>query len=125
MTKYPENTLILTVDPFVGFMPNELRAWLCEHTDDASLAAALAAVDKLMERNVIFEINTGAMAKGWKSSPYPAPWILKYIASKGGSVIINSDCHKAEFLDFGFDEALALAKSCGVNVLSHPPLKTL
>ena len=27
--------------------------------------------------------------------------------------------------DFGFDEALALAKSCGVNVLSHPPLKTL
>lgn len=89
------------------------------------IAAALAAVDKLMEKNIIFEINTGAMAKGWKSSPYPAPWILKYIASKGGSVIINSDCHKAEFLDFGFDEALALAKSCGVNVLSHPPLKTL
>lgn len=89
------------------------------------VTAALDALDRLMESDIIFEINTGAMAKGWKSAPYPAPWILKYIASKGGSVIINSDCHKAEFLDCAFDEALALANSCGVNVLSHPPLKTL
>ena len=88
------------------------------------IAAALDALDRLMESDIIFEINTGAMAKGWKSSPYPAPWILKYITSKGGSVIINSDCHKAEFLDFAFDEALALAKSCGVSVLARPPLKT-
>ena len=83
--------------------------------------AALDAVDRLMENNIIFEINTGAMAKGWKTAPYPAPWILKYIASKGGSVIINSDCHNADFLDFAFDKALALAEDCGVNVLPLLP----
>ena len=63
----------------------------------------------------------GAMAKGWKTAPYPAPWILKHIAAKGGSIIINSDCHKAEALDFAFDEALALAHSTGVNILTCPP----
>lgn len=85
------------------------------------VAAALDAVDKLMEKDIIFEINTGAMAKGWKTAPYPAPWILKHIAAKGGSVIINSDCHKAEALDFAFDDALALAQSSGVNILTCPP----
>ena len=44
MAKLPENTLILDVDPFVGFMPNEVRAWLEVHTDEVSLATALAAV---------------------------------------------------------------------------------
>lgn len=88
------------------------------------VAAALDAVDRLMEKDIIFEINTGAMAKGWKSAPYPVPWILKHIAAKGGTVIINSDCHKAGYLDCAFDEALALAKSCGVNVLAYPPRKT-
>ena len=61
------------------------------------------------------------MAKGWKTAPYPAPWILKHIAAKGGSVIINSDCHNADFLDFAFDKALALAEDCGVNVLPLLP----
>lgn len=86
------------------------------------MAAAYAALAALLEKNVIFEINTGAMAKGWKTAPYPAPWILKRIAAKGGSVIINSDCHKAEALDFAFDEALALAQNTGVNILTCPPM---
>lgn len=85
------------------------------------VAAALEAVDRLMEKDIIFEINTGAMAKGWKTAPYPAPWILNHIAAKGGSVIINSDCHKADALDFAFDDAFALAQSSGVNILTCPP----
>lgn len=40
----PENTLVLTVEPFVGFMPNDIRLWLSEHTDECFMAAALAAV---------------------------------------------------------------------------------
>ena len=44
MGRFLENTLILTVEPFVGFMPADLRAWLKENNADADLAAALAAV---------------------------------------------------------------------------------
>ena len=73
-----------------------------------------------MEKNMIFEINTGARAKEWKKVP---PWILNYIASKGGAVIINSDCHKAEFLDFAFDVALFLTKEYDVRLLLQPHIQ--
>lgn len=99
---------------------NEKRP-LFDENHPRYVAAALDTIDRLMEKDIIFEINTGAMAKGWKTAPYPAPWILKHIAAKGGSIIINSDCHKAEALDFAFDEALALAHSTGVNILTCPP----
>ena len=46
MAKFPENTLILTQEPFVGFMPGDVRIWLRKHVDDASLAAAEAAVHR-------------------------------------------------------------------------------
>ena len=44
MRRLPENTLILTTEPFVGFMPVDMRAWLKTHSADADLAAALAEV---------------------------------------------------------------------------------
>lgn len=45
MGKLPENTLILTTEPFVGFMPSDLRMWLTDHNTDADLASALAEVN--------------------------------------------------------------------------------
>ena len=44
MANYPRNTLILTTEPFVGFMPTDLRAWIAEHSSDPDLAVALAEV---------------------------------------------------------------------------------
>ena len=52
----------------------------------------------------IFEINTGAMAKGRRSIPYPAPFIIEHLAELGVPMIINSDCHDLRFLDYGFKE---------------------
>ena len=40
----PNNTLILTKEPFAGFMPADLRAWLQDHNKDADLATALTEV---------------------------------------------------------------------------------
>lgn len=44
MANYSRNTLILTTEPFVGFMPADLHAWLKEHSSDLDLAEALAEV---------------------------------------------------------------------------------
>ena len=44
MERLPENTLILTFEPFLGFMPDDLRSWLLAHHEDSDLAAALAEV---------------------------------------------------------------------------------
>ena len=45
MGRRPENTLILTTDPFVGFMPADLKAWVKSHHADPELATALAEVN--------------------------------------------------------------------------------
>ncbi len=75
------------------------------------------ALDKLVPQNVIFEINTGAIAKKLRTTPYPSPWILEGIAQRGGQIMINSDCHNKDFLDCEFDNALKLAKSCGFDTV--------
>ena len=39
--------------------------------------AALEALDRLAEGGAICEINTGAMSRGYRTAPYPAPWLLR------------------------------------------------
>jgi histidinol-phosphatase (PHP family) len=58
-------------------------------------------------------MNTGAIARGYRSAPYPHAPILKHIREKGGKIILNSDAHSAEALDIAFDQALEIARSCG------------
>lgn len=74
---------------------------------------ALAAVDALVGKIPIAEINTGAIARGNRTSPYPAPWILKAWREKGGKIVISSDCHNNLYLAHAFCDAIALARECG------------
>lgn len=76
-------------------------------------AAALEALGALMERDVIFEINTGAISRGYRAAPYPAPFLLEAIRQKGGRVCITSDSHSADTIVCAFPQAAALAESCG------------
>ncbi len=79
------------------------------------LEAARATVAELCKFNIPFEINTGAISRGYRSTPYPSESILRMIKSAGGRIMINSDCHHADWLDCGFSEAEALAKKCGFD----------
>ncbi len=66
------------------------------------------ALDKLLESNVPFEINTGAISRGCKSSVYPNKKMIDYILSKGGKFILSSDSHSVENIAFYFDKAREL-----------------
>ena len=63
----------------------------------------------------IFEINTGAISRGWRTTPYPADWILREIRMRGGQIIINSDSHAADTLTCAFEQAADLARNCGFD----------
>jgi len=56
----------------------------------------------------VFEINTGAMGKGYRTSPYPAQDQIEYIRSKGGILILSSDSHSTDKLCYGFEDYLHL-----------------
>ena len=82
------------------------------------VAAWKAAADKLLTKNVIFEINTGAIARGRRTFPYPNEDILLYLAERGAKFCINSDCHYAEKIDFWFDEAKKLAEKHNLKIVT-------
>ena len=77
---------------------------LFDSQDPRYLDAAFAAVDALLPLGVPFEINTGAISRGYRTRPYPADPILRYILAHGGKVILCSDSHAAKNVAFAFDD---------------------
>ena len=65
--------------------------------------AAETALNKLMSAPVLLEVNTGAIARGYRSTPYPEPWIREQWLAAGKELILSSDCHDRRFLLCGFD----------------------
>ena len=58
-----------------------------------------------MKHCKVFELNTGAIARGLRTVPYPAAFLLDEIKAQGGAMIVNSDCHYRAKLTCWFDEA--------------------
>ena len=80
--------------------------------------AALEAADALLEhKELVFEINTGAMSRGWRTSPYPSEFILKYLIEKKGRLVLTGDSHAAENIIYGYEDAVEYARSCGAKEL--------
>ncbi len=63
-----------------------------------------SAVDKLIKYGKPFEINSGAMSRGYRTSPYPSKEIIDYIKSLGGTLIYSSDSHSADTLCYGIKD---------------------
>jgi len=75
-----------------------------DETDLRYVKAWREAVDKLIPFNKPFEVNSGAISRGYRTEPYPSLPILEYIKRKGGRVILSSDSHSAENIAFRFNE---------------------
>ncbi|MBQ7134130.1 MAG: histidinol-phosphatase [Ruminococcus sp.] len=67
-------------------------------------AAYKKACDKLISTNKLFEINTGAISRGYKKSPYPSSDIYEYLKSKGAKFILSSDSHSTDTICYNFDK---------------------
>lgn len=74
---------------------------------------ALDALYAVREKFELFEVNTGPIGRGYKSTPYPAPFILDAMRDAGCKLILTTDCHNKNFLDCGFDTSLELIKAHG------------
>lgn len=67
------------------------------------VAAWQKAADELLKSDVPFEINTGAISRGYRTSPYPSAEIQAYIKEHGGRFVLSSDAHSADAVAYGFD----------------------
>lgn len=69
--------------------------------------AWMQAADRLLAAGKAFEINTGAVNRGWRSTAYPAPEMIRYLKERGGSFLLSSDSHQKETIGCGFENIAA------------------
>lgn len=82
-------------------------------TDKEYLGYAKEAIEALKGKIDIFEVNTGAISRGYRTSPYPQKEILRSLCENGFKVTISSDCHNKDFIDCFYDESVELLRETG------------
>lgn len=81
-------------------------------SNERYVKCATEAVAELLETPAIFEINTGAISRGYRTESYPEGFLLKMIGEAGKKFVINSDTHSTSTIDFLLkEEAEKLDKS--------------
>lgn len=95
LTKFDEKTHI--------FGPDEPRY----------IDAAMAAMEHLLRADKIFEVNTGAISRGWRTSPYPSRTLLRALRARKARVLVTSDSHSAAAVACAFPETEALLREIG------------
>ena len=74
-------------------------------------------VAEAAESGCIFEVNTGAISRGVRTTPYPSENLLRTLKKCGARLILSSDSHAASTLDFYFDETKAYLRDMGFREL--------
>ncbi len=69
---------------------------LFDENNPRYISAWKEAADRLLKTGKPFEINTGAISRGYRTTPYPSEKIKKYILENGGKFILSSDSHSTE-----------------------------
>jgi len=67
------------------------------------------------ESGCIFEINTGAIARGYRTTPYPSENLLHTLKKLHAKIMISSDSHSIETLDFAFKETKQYLRDIGFH----------
>lgn len=70
-------------------------------------------IKKACTIGAIFEINTGAISRGYRTRPYPTENLLYVLKKEDAKITLTSDCHNREYLDCFFKESRLMLKDIG------------
>lgn len=98
---------------------NNKNNLLFDEKEDWYNAVVERCLDVIKNTSSIIEINTGGMARGYTTEQYPSNLILKMIQEKNIKVIINSDAHTTDGINFKFNEMYNLLKELGIKNTSY------
>ena len=80
---------------------------------------AISATESVVKCGKLVEVNTGAISRGYRTTPYPAPFILKRLAELNAPIIVTTDCHSANNIDIKYDETVSMLSSYGFTHLYY------
>ena len=75
--------------------------------------AAESALEAAVRSGYIIEVSTGPLSKRFSDEPYPAVFLLERAKEMGARVMINSDAHSVENLNFAFGAAEIILLKAG------------
>lgn len=106
LTEHVEKTRPVLVGHFdvitkFSLMPEE---------DERYQIIASEALQEILKYCPYVEMNTGAIARGWRKVPYLNGQLLDVVRRNGGEVVLSSDSHHRDNLTFHFDECVRLLK---------------
>lgn len=67
----------------------------------------------ISRHDVVVEVNTGGISRGYTRDTYPSEWILKIIREMDIPVVLNSDAHHPDWIDTYYPEAVRMLKNIG------------
>ena len=85
--------------------------------DKRFMEPALEAMRCAVDAGMILEVNTGAISRGYRTTPYPSLTLMKALKDMGGKVFLSSDCHSSAHILFAFDQAKALCDAAGLELV--------
>ena len=92
---------------------NNDKGGFFDTTSSEYLSYGMEAIGALRGKIPFFEVNTGAIARGYRTTPYPELVFLREFRKQGFGAVISADCHNKDFLDCHFDEARELLLAAG------------
>lgn len=94
------------------------REKLFDTNDARYKAAAKSAAEKLVIHNIPFEINTGAISRGYRTVPYPSFDLAQVISTLGGKFVLSSDSHSKDTLCKDFEKWESEYKKIGAAIIT-------
>ena len=97
------------------------REHLFDEEDPRYVAAWRKAADVLLRTGLPFEINTGAISRGYRTEAYPALPIRRYLRDHGARFVLSSDSHQKETLRYDFEREERICREEGFLLLDRFP----
>ena len=107
--------VIRTNPLFVGHFDVITKFSLMPENEDAYRQIAESALKEILRHCPYLEMNTGAISRGWRKTPYPAAYLLDAIKEFGGEILLGADSHDKNNLTFHFVESVELLKENGFD----------
>ena len=86
---------------------------LFDDTEPWYTKMAIHYIETLAKTGKIFEVNTGAIGKKYRTTQYPAVFILRRLLELKAPIIISSDSHSTDTITCHFEETEKLLKDIG------------
>ena len=113
VSRLPERANFDIIGHFDLITKNNDKGGFLDTADKRYLDMGLSAIHALRGKIPLFEVNTGAISRGYKTSPYPAMDFLREFRALGFGAVITSDCHNKDFIDCYFEESIELLSAAG------------